>query len=136
MKKFLLLFLILSFFISCEKKKEDVQQDLVIMAMTNGQWKVTSYMKGSTSHTTDFDIYRFQFKENNTVDAINSGSVEKTGTWNGDAVARTIASQFNNAGATLTLLNGTWQISRNSWTYVEAKQTVNGTEHTLRLDKQ
>ena len=123
-------------FSSCKKAKEDIQENLVIDAMTKGQWKVTNYTKGSANHTSDFDVYRFQFKENNTVDAVNNGVVEKTGTWAGDAVARTIASQFTNANPTLTLLNGTWQITRNSWTYVEARQMINGTEHILRLDKQ
>jgi lipopolysaccharide export LptBFGC system permease protein LptF len=135
MKKLLSLILIVSL-LSCEKKKEEVQEELVILAMTSGQWKVTNYTMGSMNHTSDFNPYLFQFKSNNTVDAINNGSVEKTGSWQGDPNARTIASQFTNANATLTLLNGTWNITRNSWTYVEAKQTINGAEHSLRLDKQ
>jgi len=135
MKKILaavLLFTVLS----CEKKKEQVQEELVILAMTNGQWKVTSYTMGAMNHTSDFSPYLFQFKSNNTVDAIKNSSVEKTGTWQGDPTAKTITAQFTSATTPLTLLNGTWQITRNSWNYVEARQTVNGTEHTLRLDKQ
>ena len=135
MKKLLSIFLLL-FLLSCEKKKEQVQEELVILAMTNGQWKVTSYKMGSMDHTSDFNPYLFQFKTNNTVDALNNGSVEKTGTWQGNASARTISSQFSNATTPLTLLNGTWSITRNSWTYVEARQNISGTEHTLRLDKQ
>ena len=137
MKKILIFVLgCIVLFTSCKKIKEEIQEDLVIDAMTNGQWKVTNYTKGSINHTPDFDVYRFQFKENNSVDAINNGSVEKTGSWRGDAAAKTIFSEFTNANPTLTLLNGTWQITRNSWTYVEAKQTINGTEHNVRLDKQ
>lgn len=135
MKKLLSLILIISL-LSCEKKKEEVQEELVIFAMTSGQWKVTNYTMDSMNRTSDFNPYLFQFKSNNTVDAINNGAVEKTGSWQGDPNARTIASQFTNANAILTLLNGTWNITRNSWTYVEAKQTINSTEHSLRLDKQ
>lgn len=118
------------------RKKEEVQENLVIQAMTNGQWKMTNYMMGSMDKTPDFSRYLFQFKQNYTVDALTNGTVEKTGSWNADAVARTISAQFTNSNATLTLLNGTWLITRNSWTYVEARQTINNIEHTLRLDKQ
>lgn len=135
MKKLLSLILLV-FVLSCEKKKEEVQEELVILAMTNGQWKVTNYMMGSMNRTSDFAPYLFQFKSNNTVDALNNGSVEKSGTWQGDPNTKTISSQFTNANPPLMLLNGTWQITRNSWTYVEARQSLNGTEHSLRLDKQ
>jgi hypothetical protein len=131
--------LILAFFIlslaACEKKVEDTQRNLILDAMTTGQWKVSSYYMGAMNHTTDFDTYAFQFRENLTVEAIKAGSIEKTGTWNADPNARTITSNFPNSGEPLSLLNGTWTITNNSWTFVEAKQTVNGTMHTLRLDK-
>ena len=36
----------------------------------------------------------------------------------------------------ISLINGTWNITKSGWTYVEATQ-INGTEvKTLRLDKQ
>jgi hypothetical protein len=117
----------------CLKKK---QEDMVIDAMVNGQWKVTNFNKGGSDVTTDFATYSFQFKTNLTVDAINNGSVEKTGSWNADATAQTITSNFTNATNPLALLNGTWKITNNSWTWVEAKQTVNSELLTLRLDKQ
>jgi len=126
----LLLLLIL---ISCIKQK---QEDMVIDAMVNGQWKVTNFNKGGTDMSSDFTAYKFQFKTNLTVDAINNGTIEKTGSWNADASAQTITSNFTNASNPLVLLNGTWKITNNSWTWVEAKQTVNGEQLTLRLDKQ
>jgi len=104
--------------------------------MTNGQWTVTSYIKGGTDVTTDFAPYKFQFKTNFTVDAINSGTLEKTGTWNADANAQTITSAFANATNPLTLLNGTWNITNTTWTSVQANQTVGAELRTLRLDKQ
>lgn len=117
----------------CSKEKK--QEDLVIQAMVNGQWKVTSFNDGSSDRTADFTGYSFQFKTNLTVDAINGSSIQATGTWNADAAAQTITSNFASGVSPLVLLNGTWTITNNSWTWVEARQTVNGSIWTLRLDK-
>jgi hypothetical protein len=118
---------------SCVKKKEE---NLVVNAMVNGQWKVTNFNKAGTDVTTDFANYKFQFKSNFTVDAINNGTIEKTGSWDADAAAQTISSSFSSVTNPLLLLNGTWKITNNSWTWVEASQTVNGELCNLRLDKQ
>lgn len=129
--QYLLIFLIISFGCNKEKKAEN----LVVQAMVNGQWKVTNFNKGGTDMTSDFASYQFQFKNNFTVDALNSGSVEKTGSWNADATSQSITSNFQNAVNPVALLNGTWIITNNSWTWVEAKQSVNGELMSLRLDK-
>lgn len=135
MKKLQALFL-LFILTSCAKEIQKQQGNLVIQAMTNGQWVVTSYIQGSTDVTADFSVYKFQFKTNFTVDAINNGTIEKTGTWNADANAQTITSAFSGATNPLALLNGTWNITNTTWTSVQANQTVNGEVRTLRLDKQ
>lgn len=116
-------------------KKEKTAENIVIQAMVNGQWKVTNFNKGGTDLTANFASYKFQFKSDFTVDAINNGSVEKTGLWNADATTQSITSNFTNAVNPVGLLNGTWLITNNSWTWVEAKQTLNGELMTLRLDK-
>lgn len=115
---------------------EEIQTDLVVQAMTNGQWKVKSFVKGSEDVTTNFSPYSFQFKTNKNVEAIENGSVKATGTWSANATARTITSSFT-APATETLLwlNGTWTITDSGTTYVVAKQTVAGVEWNLRLEK-
>jgi hypothetical protein len=134
MKK-LYIILILASALGCKKQIEEQQQNIIIQAMTTGEWKVTSYIKGGTDVTSDFSPYKFRFKTDFTVDAVNNTTVEKTGKWNADANARTITSEFTNATNPLILLNGIWNISNNSWTWVEAYQN-NGTEtRTLRLDK-
>lgn len=120
---------------SCEKLIEDVQEDLVVNAMTDGQWRVTKFLRDTANVTASFGTYTFQFKKNETVEAINSGAVETTGTWKGNADAKTIVSNFPSGNGTVSLLNGTWNITKNSWTYVEATQTVNNEVRTLRLDK-
>ena len=126
--------LLLIILVGCKKEKK--AENIVIQAMVNGQWKVTNFSKGGTDMTTSFSTYKFQFKTDFTVDAINNGSVEKTGSWNADAAAQSITSTFSNALNPVALLNGTWAITNNSWTWVEAKQTLNGELLSLRLDKQ
>ena len=136
MKKFILLALITSIF-SCEPDEvvERRQENLVMEAMTNGQWKVSSFIKGGTDITSDFNSYKFQFKTNYTVDAIQNGVLERTGTWTADPDAQTITSGFTNVSHPLTLLNGTFYIESTTWTSVDAKQTVNGELRILKLDK-
>jgi hypothetical protein len=121
--------------VGCKKFVESVQEDLVVKAMTEGQWRVTNFKRGSNDVTPGFSPYTFQFRQDKTVEAINNSAIESRGTWNGNAENKTIASNFNNASVTLMLLNGTWQITNNSWTFVEATQTVNNEVRTLRLDK-
>lgn len=135
MKNILLIALALSL-VGCKKVIESVQENIVIKAMTDGQWKITKFTRDATDMTTSFAPYRFQFRADNTVEALNNNAVESKGTWSADAAAKTIASSFA-AGATssLQLLNGTWIITNNSWTFVEATQTVNSEVRTLRLDK-
>ena len=120
---------------SCKKKVEQVQMDALMDLITNGQWKVTLFKKGSEDVTGQFEAYSFQFKKNEIVDAIKNGMVEKTGTWLGSAMDRTIKSSFGNAAVPLSLLNGTWLVSKTSTTHVEASQEVNGQTYLLRLDK-
>ncbi|RYZ59159.1 MAG: hypothetical protein EOO14_08750 [Chitinophagaceae bacterium] len=133
--KLLVAFLGLVLLTGCKKLKENIQEDIVIKAMTDGQWRVSSFTKGSESKTADFSPYRFQFRSNKTVEAINNGTTEKTGSWEADPDSRTITSQFSDAATTVMLLNGTWKITRNSWDFVEATQTVNNEVRNLRLDK-
>ena len=135
MKYTLTLIILLGLF-GCKKQIEQIQNDMVIQAMTTGQWKMVSFINGSDNITSDFAPYSFQFKTDYTVDAITSSSGVTSGTWGVDADAKTITSNFSlQANNPLPLLNGTWKITKNSWTYVEANLTVNGVLRTLRLEK-
>jgi hypothetical protein len=133
MKKLVALTLITILFGACSK--EEIQNGAVINAMTSGFWRVVSFKEDTTVLTTNFTPYKFQFKVNLTVDAINGGSVETSGSWNANTTAETITSQFPNGNTTVKLLNGTWKITNNSWDFVEATQTVNGNVRMLRLEK-
>lgn len=131
---FILLFtgLLLS---GCEKAIEKIAEDMIIKIMVDGQWKVTSFKRDGVDITSDFTPYKFQYYENKTVDAINNGTVEKTGTWDGSASTMTTWANFPQAVHPLSLINGSWSITKSGGTYVEATQN-NGTEvKTMRLDK-
>ena len=130
-----LLFIVI-FLGSCKKTAEKIGEDLVIKAMTDGQWKITKFTQNSTDITSSFSGYKFQYYSNKTVDAILNGVKERTGNWDGNASAQTTWADFPGSPTPISLINGTWNITKSGWTYVEAMQT-NGTEvKTLRLDKQ
>ena len=135
MNKLIALFLILSL-ASCKKAIENAQEDLVIKAMTDGRWTVSNFTVNGNNITTDFTNYRFKYYSNKTVDAINVTVVEKTGTWDGDAATMTTSANFTGATHPLSLINGSWHIDRNGWTYVEATQVVGSETKVMRLDKE
>jgi hypothetical protein len=135
MKKILLFFMILCLLGSCKKAIQNAQEDLVIQAMTNGQWAITSFTHNGVNITSDFTGYKFQYYSNKTVDAILNGVVDKTGSWDGNASAMTTYANFPTAGNPLSLINGSWHIENNSWTFVVATQTIGAETKTMRLDK-
>jgi len=135
MKKLFPALLIIIVFSGCKKSIENAQEDLIIKAMTDGQWAVSSFTQNGSDITTNFSGYKFQYFSNKTVDAIKNGSVEKTGTWNGEASTMTTWANFTNATAPLSLINGAWHIDNNSWTFVVATQSAGSETKTMRLDK-
>lgn len=136
MKKTILFLSILAIGLGgCKKTIEKIKQDLVIDAMTDGEWKITSFTLNSTDITTDFATYKFKYYRDKTVDAINNGTVEKTGTWDGNANTMTTWANFVSPAYPLSLINGNWQINNNSWTFVVATQTNGSEVKVMRLDK-
>ena len=127
-----ILFLPLAF--SCKKAVEKKKIDLVITAMTTGRWYVQEYINGGTNVTAEFDGYEFQFYANGVVEGIKTSGTT-AGTWQGDADASTINSNFPGAPQPLSRLNGLWSITDNDWEYVHAKLTVGGVTNTLKLHK-
>ena len=136
MKKIFVISVLAILFSGCKKTIEQIAQDAVIKAMTDGQWVITSFTQNGSDLTSNFSGYKFQYYSNKTVDAIKNGVVDKTGTWDGNATTMTTSANFPNAVNPLLLINGSWHIDNNSWTFVMATQT-NGSEiKTMRLDKQ
>jgi hypothetical protein len=122
-------------FSGCKKTIQNIQEDLVLKAMTDGQWRITNFVHNGANITADFTTYKFQYFSDKTVDAINNGTLEKKGTWDGNATTMTTSANFTAASYPLQLINGNWSIIRNSWTYVEASQTVGTETKIMRLDK-
>ncbi len=135
MKNAISLFLLTLCLLGC-KKKTEILEDLVVQAMTTGQWKITSFQENGVDRTADFSPYRFKYNTDNTVNAIKNGAIEKTGTWNGNASTMSIVAEFPNATQPLLIINGTWNITRNGWSFVEANISQSGTLKTLRLDRE
>jgi hypothetical protein len=136
MKKLFPVLCIIILLAGCKKAIENKQEDLIIKAMTDGQWVVSSFVQNGTDITSNFTNYKFQYYGNKTVDAIKSGVVEKTGTWDGEASTMTTWANFIDAVTPLSLINGSWHIVNNSWTFVVATQTTGSETKTMRLDKQ
>jgi PBP1b-binding outer membrane lipoprotein LpoB len=119
----------------CNKYIEEKKENIIIDAMTSGQWVITSFVKSGSDITSSFESYKFQYYSNRTVDAIKNGTVENTGTWDGDVNTMTTWANFKNASAALALINGSWHIDNNSWTYVVASQTSGTETKLMRLEK-
>jgi len=134
--KQLLIIISLACLTGCKKVIEKKAETAIMNAMTDGQWVITTFISNGTNITTDFSAYRFQYFTNYTVNAIKSGNVENTGNWEGDVNTMSIFANFPNATNPLLLLNGTWHVTDNSWTYVKATMTIGNETRTLRLDKQ
>ncbi len=135
MRKFVPVIFLVFLCCGCKKTIEKLKENAVISAMTDGQWKITFFDKNGSVITTEFSGYKFQYHKNYTVDAIKDGVVEKSGTWNGDPNTMTITANFTGAIHPLDLINGSWHIDKNSWTFVEASQTGGVDKKKLRLDK-
>jgi len=136
MKQSVMIILCSLLLFQCKKAIETKEQNAIMDAMTSGLWVITSFTSNGTDITSDFANYKFQYFSNYTVNAINNGTVEETGTWAGDVNTMTISANFSGAVDPILLLNGTWTVTDNSWTYVKATMTVGNEIRTLRLDKQ
>jgi hypothetical protein len=137
MKKLLVSFIIIFLITgsSCKKIIEQQQEDLLYQVITNGRWYVELYTVDATDVTADFLGYEFQFYKNNTVDGIKN-SVTQSGTWSGDATAKTIVSAFPAAaGDTLKRLTFTWKITDSYLDFVKAETTTATGKNTLHLRK-
>lgn len=109
------------------------QEDLLIQIMTDGLWSVTLLSVNSTDYTPEFAGYRFKFYENKSVDATFNGSLVKTGTWDASTATMTTSSNFVGATHPLSLVNGSWNITRSGSRFVEATQTVGTDVKSLKM---
>ncbi len=112
---------------SCKKAIEKKVQDLVMDAITHGEWIVEQYFEGSYNFSSQFIDYRFKFNEDGTLIG-NTSSTSTNGTWNPNVSDYTITAEFPTAVDPLKKLNGLWKIKDSGWDYVKAEmQTTDGT---------
>ncbi len=121
----------------CKKAIDKIGEDLIIKAMTDGKWAITQFtVNGGQNTFLDFAGYRFKYYSNKTVDVTRNGVLELTGTWDANTSSKMTWANLPGATFPLSQVNGAWHITKNSWSYVEANQTVNGDLRFMRLDKE
>lgn len=134
MKKLALLILAFCSLFSCKKAIEDIQGNIILDAMTNGQWIVYEFTSAGENLTSEFDPYSFQFYRDGSVSALTSSSDTK-GTWAGNTTNRTITAEFPGASDPLGNLNAVWRMTDSSWDFVKAETTLNNIRKTVWLRK-
>lgn len=134
MKKLTWLFLAISLAGACKKVVEDKKKDLILDAMTNGQWYVYSFLDGGSDISTSFSPYTFQFYRDGTVSGFTATTEDK-GIWVGDPNALTINSSFPTATEPVSKLNAIWKLTNYTYDYVKAEATVSGVLRKLYLKK-
>jgi hypothetical protein len=114
---------------SCKKAVEDQKRQAVMSFITNGHWKVQSYLVDTTSVSAQFDGYKFKFNDDGSVLGDN-GTASATGTWLGDVSDYSITSKFPGAGDPFQKLDGHWVIKDSGLTFVKADfKTIGPTMH-------
>jgi hypothetical protein len=134
MKKLLWLALTVCLVSSCKKVVEDKKKDLVLDAMTNGQWYVFSFLEDTADLTASFSPYTFQFYRDGAVSGFTATTEDK-GQWVGDPNVLTIQANFPSAGSPVNKLNTLWKLTNYTYDYVKAEATVNGVIRKLYLKK-
>ena len=121
-------FLALVLSTSCKKAIEKKVQDMVMNAITSGEWIVEQYKEGDTNLSNLFLNYSFKFNSNGTLIGTLNGTATE-GTWEPNTTDFTIFTDFPTAGDPVKKLNGLWKIKDSDWDYVKAEmKTDNGTK--------
>lgn len=120
---------------SCKKAIQKEEQNIILAAMTDGQWYVEQYKKDTLDLTANFLGYDFQFYKNGNVDGIKN-STTQTGSWTADIASYSITAAFPaTSNDTLQLLNHTWKITDSYSNYVEATTATTTGNNILHLRK-
>lgn len=134
MKKLVCIGIAACLLVACKKAIEQKKEEVILDAMTNGQWYIFSFKEGSADITASFSPYTFQFYRNGKLSGFTSTTEDK-GSWIGDVNALTIATDFPAATEPIIKLNAVWKITNNSWDYVKAESTVEGQKNLMHLKK-
>ena len=103
-------------------------------AITNGLWIVDLYSEDGIVMTGNYAGYEFKFNDNETLNAIKSGS-STLGTWKPDITKYTITTNFPAATEPLDKLSSTWKLTDSDWDYVKSESLSTGIKRVLHLRK-
>jgi hypothetical protein len=134
MKKLVWISIMVCLLGACAKAIEEKKEDIILDAMTNGQWYIYSFKEGTTDISGSFSPYTFQFYRDGKVSGFTTETEDK-GTWVGDVNTLSIITNFPAASEPVSKLNATWKITNNTWDYVKAETTVQGVKNLLHLKK-
>lgn len=119
--------------IGCKKVVEENARRVLLDLMTNGRWVVQTFTEAGTDLSADYAGWEFQFYDNGTVDGLN-GTQKVTGTWAVDEIRLTIQSAFPaGSPAALIKLSETWNLTKTTLSYVEAKPANTNRTAYLKL---
>jgi hypothetical protein len=119
---------------SCKKAIEKKAQDMVMEAITDGQWMVEQYFEDTNNLSSQFQNYYFKFNSNGTLTGTVNSSIT-SGTWVPNVSNYTITSDFPSAIDPLKKLNGVWKIKDSDWDYVKAQMSTSDGTKVLALRK-
>ena len=71
---------------SCKKAVEAAKEEVVVAAITDGVWTVTSFKQSSVDITSSFSGWEFQYLTNGTSLANKTGASTVNGTWAGNSI--------------------------------------------------
>ncbi len=98
---------------SCKKAVEAAKEEVVVAAITDGVWTVTSFKQSSVDITSSFSGWEFQYLTNGISLANKIGITTVNGTWAGNTANFTFTANFNSTPpAPLEKLAGTWTVTR------------------------
>lgn len=117
--KILIALLALGMLVGCKKKTiRTIEND-----MSDGTWKISLFQENGYNHTSDYEIYTFNFDSNGSVQASNNG-YKVNGSWD---VGRDDGHiEFNlSMPSPLDELSEDWEVVSNSSSKLELKD-ING----------
>jgi len=118
----------ISFFSSC--KKDDISG-----IVTQGDWKITSFIDSGNDETHHFNGYTFTFESNGTVKAVN-GNTTRSGTWSeGNDDSRHKFYLTFPAGGSFEELNDDWQVDEKTASVIRLRDDNPASAETLVFEK-
>ncbi|MCZ2223071.1 MAG: hypothetical protein LC122_05515 [Chitinophagales bacterium] len=132
----IILVLVFSTF-GCKKIIDDIKEQTITNAITNGVWYVSKYEEGSNNLTSIFSGWDAVFLNNGTFTLSKVGETTATGIWLGNINDWTFTITFNGTPTSpLEKLGGVWTVTRavseNKGSY---SKTVSGVVYNLDMTK-